>query len=68
MLVFGEAIATGRFNRSQIICTNTLYNYINLEFMDVKNTDLPMKLHINTKFNRVNKHKKSLVIAYHSIQ
>lgn len=28
--------------------------------MDVKNTDLPMKLHRNTKFTRLKKHKKKL--------
>ncbi|VYU26295.1 Uncharacterised protein [Clostridium paraputrificum] len=31
-----------------------------LGFMDVKNTDLPMKLHRNTKLARVKKHKKNL--------
>lgn len=56
----GEAIATGRLNSSQMVCTKTLYNYINLGFMDVKNTDLPMKLRRNIKFTRVKKHKKNL--------
>ena len=56
----GEAIATGRFNRSQMVCTKTLYNYIDLGFMDIKNTDLPMKLRRNTKLARVKKHKKKL--------
>ncbi|WP_156560982.1 IS30 family transposase [Clostridium paraputrificum] len=56
----GEAIATGRFNCSQMVCTKTLYNYIDLGFMDIKNTDLPMKLRRNTKLARVKKHKKKL--------
>ena len=56
----GEAIATGRFNRSQMVCTKTLYNYIDLGFMDVKNTDLPMKLRRNSKCTRIKKHKKKL--------
>ncbi len=43
-----------------MVCTKTLYNYIDLGFMDVKNTDLPMKLRRNTKLARVKKHKKKL--------
>ena len=38
----------------------TLYNYIDLGLLDIKNTDLPIKLRRNTKFNRVKKHKKNL--------
>lgn len=43
-----------------MVCTKTLYNYIDLWLLDVKNTDLPIKLHINTKNTIVKKHKKSL--------
>ncbi|VYU37435.1 Uncharacterised protein [Clostridium paraputrificum] len=43
-----------------MVCTKTLYNYIDLGFMDVKNTDLPMKLRRNTKCTRIKKHKKKL--------
>lgn len=56
----GEAIATGRFNLSQMVCTKTLYNHIYLGLLDIKNTDLPMKLRRNTKSTRVKKHKKKL--------
>ena len=56
----GEAIANGRFERSQMVCTKTLYNYIDLGLLVVKNTDLPIKLHRNTKSTRVKKHKKNL--------
>lgn len=37
--------------------------------MDVKNTDLPMKLRRNTKLTRVKKHKKKLdtIISQHPI-
>ncbi|MDC4246292.1 helix-turn-helix domain-containing protein, partial [Clostridium perfringens] len=45
----GEAIANGRFERYQMVCTKTLYNYIDLGLLDVKNTDLPIKLRRNTK-------------------
>ena len=51
----GEALASGRFKRSEIVCTKTLYNYIDLGLLyrswllAVKNTDLPQKLRRNTK-------------------
>ncbi|WP_160670681.1 IS30 family transposase [Clostridium sp. C8-1-8] len=56
----GEAIANGRFVRSQMVCTKTLYNYIDLGLLEVKNADLPMKLRRNTKSTRVKEHKKKL--------
>jgi IS30 family transposase len=56
----GEAIANGRFERSQMVCTKTLYNYIDLGLLAVRNTDLPIKLRRNTKSIRVKKHKKKL--------
>lgn len=56
----GEAIANGRFDRSQMVCTKTLYNYIDIGLLDIKNTDLPIKLRRNTKSTRVKKHKKNL--------
>lgn len=56
----GEAIANNKFERSQMVCTKTLYNYIDLGLLAVKNTDLPMKLRRNTKPTRVKKHKKKL--------
>ena len=56
----GEAIANGRFERSQMVCTKTLYNYIDLGLLDIKNTDLPIKLRRNTKLSKVKKHKKNL--------
>ncbi|EHJ02128.1 Integrase catalytic region [Clostridium sp. DL-VIII] len=56
----GEAIASGRFKRSQMICTKTLYNHIDIGLLDVKNTDLPMKLRRNTKPTRIKNHKKKL--------
>ena len=43
-----------------MVCTKTLYNYIDLGFMDIKNKDLPMKLRRNTKLSRVKKHKKKI--------
>lgn len=55
---FGEALETGRFMRSEMVCTKTLYNYIDLGLLAVKNADLPQKLRRNTKSVRVREHKK----------
>jgi IS30 family transposase len=44
----GEALANGRFQRSKMVCTKTLYNYIDLGLLAVENTDLPIKLRRNT--------------------
>ncbi|HEY5535657.1 MAG TPA: IS30 family transposase [Ignavibacteria bacterium] len=56
----GSSLKTGLFERSQIVCTKTLYNYIDLGLLNVKNIDLPIKLRRNTKPARVKKHKKIL--------
>lgn len=56
---FGEALESGRFPRSEMVCTKTLYNYIDLGLLAVKNADLPQKLRRNTKPTYVKEHKKS---------
>ena len=56
----GYALASGKFERSKMVCTKTLYNYIDLGLLDVFNADLPIKLRRNTKSYRVKKHKKNL--------
>lgn len=56
---FGEALETGRYLRSEMVCTKTLYNYIDLGLLAVTNADLPQKLRRNTKSTRVKEHKKS---------
>lgn len=54
----GEAIVNQLFNPSQMVCTKTLYNYIDLGLLEIRNVDLPMKLRRNTKpqRNRINRH------------
>jgi len=56
----GEALLSKRFERSEIVCAKTLYNYIDLGLLAIKNTDLPMKLRRSTKSVRVKKNKKIL--------
>lgn len=31
-------------SRSEMVCTKTLYNYIDLQLLEIRNSDLPMKL------------------------
>jgi len=50
----------GKVKRSEIVCTKTLYNYIDLGLLFVKNAGLPMKLRRNTKSTMVKRHKKKL--------
>jgi len=56
----GRALEHSQFDRSEMVCTKTLYNYIDLGLLEIKNVDLPLKLRRNTKPSRVKKHKKKL--------
>jgi IS30 family transposase len=56
----GEAIVSERYALSEMVCSKTLYNYIDLGLMAIKNTDLPQKLRRNTKKARVRKNKRKL--------
>ena len=37
----GRAIESGEFTREEIVCTKTLYNYVDAGLMKIKNIDLP---------------------------
>ena len=37
----GRALEEGSFDRSKILCTKTLYNYVDLGLLNIKNIDLP---------------------------
>lgn len=41
---FGRAVQSGLFSREEVVCTKTLYNYVDLGLMPIKNIDLPQKL------------------------
>ena len=56
----GKALETGKFRRDQIVCTKTLYNYVDNGLIGIKNIDLPEKLSRNTKKEKVRKHKRIL--------
>ncbi|WP_391116828.1 IS30 family transposase [Psychrobacillus sp. L3] len=42
------------------VCTKTLYNYIDMGLLGVRNIDLPMKTRLNTKKKRSRKNKRVL--------
>ena len=56
----GEALRNGTFARAEMVCTKTLYNYVDLGLLPIKNIDLPEKLHRNTKAKKVRENKKIL--------
>lgn len=55
----GRAVLDGKFTKEQIVCTKTLYRYVDLGFFDIKNHNLPEKLRRKTKkySSRINKKK-----------
>lgn len=56
----GAALKSGKFRRSEMVCTKTLYNYVDLGLLPIKNIDLPEKLSRNTKTEKVRKNKRNL--------
>ena len=57
---FGEASLNQQFKRSEMVCTKTLYNYVDLGLLTIRNCNLPLKLQRSTKQSRVRKNKKRL--------
>ena len=56
----GRAIADGTFQREETVCTKTLYRYVDLGLLPIKNIDLPEKLLRNTNQHKVRENKKNL--------
>ncbi|MBT9009688.1 IS30 family transposase, partial [Lactobacillus delbrueckii subsp. bulgaricus] len=54
----GYALAKGIFQKDQVVSTKTLYNYVDLSLMDIKNGDLPEKDKRNTKTRRARVNKR----------
>lgn len=55
-----RALKDGSFTREQIVCTKTLYNYVDLGLLRIKNLDLPEKLRRSPKKTRVRENKRVL--------
>lgn len=57
---YGKALESGTFPRSEMVCTKTLYNYVDLGLLPIKNIDLPEKLRRSTKAKIVRENRKVL--------
>lgn len=58
--VCGAASRFKVFQPQDMVCSKTLYNYIDLGFVRISNMDLPSKLTRRTKSSRIRKHKRIL--------
>jgi len=56
----GRALKEGLFTREQTVCTKTLYNYVDIGLIGIKNVDLPEKLRRHPKKERTRKNKRIL--------
>lgn len=56
----GYALHSGEFSREEIVCTKTLYNYVDIGFLPIKNIDLPEKLHRKKKSTKKRENKRIL--------
>ncbi|MDQ0219792.1 IS30 family transposase [Peribacillus cavernae] len=57
--VCGYAKLHGLFDDA-MVCTKTLYTYIDMGLLGVKNIDLPLKVRLNTKKKRIRQNKRVL--------
>ncbi len=57
---YGRALTSGAFQRREMVCTKTLYNYVDNGLLKMKNIDLPEKLRRNTKGKKARKNKRIL--------
>ena len=56
----GHAKANKKFPDTQMVCTKTLYNYVDLGLLKIKKMDLPEKLKRSPKKKRVRENKRKL--------
>ena len=54
----GYALQSGMFRREEIVCTKTLYNYVDMGFLPIKNIDLPEKLRRKKKSSKIRENKR----------
>ena len=56
----GEALTKHYFQREEMLCTKTVYNYIDKGLMKIRNHNLPEKISRTPKRERVRKNKREL--------
>ena len=49
-----------QYSKKENVCTRTLYRYVDLGLIPIKNIDLPEKLHRNTKSREIRENRKNL--------
>lgn len=57
-VIRGRALESGEFTEEEVLSTKTLYNYVDLGLLEIKNIDLPEKLRRRHKKANVRKNKK----------
>jgi IS30 family transposase len=57
---FGRALLEGKFPRTEMVCTKTLYNYVDQKLLPITNMELPEKLKRNNKIHRNLQNKRIL--------
>lgn len=58
--ICGAARRHKLFSNSEMVCTKTLYNYVDSGLLPISNIDLPLKVKRSTKPKRIKRHKKKL--------
>ena len=58
--ICGAAKLHNKFPKLEMVCTKTLYNYVNAGLLKINNIDLPLKLKRSSKAKRSKAHKKKL--------
>ncbi len=56
----GYAKANHLYTDKEMVCTKTLYNYVDLGLLNIKNIDLPEKLSRKTKIKKTRENKRKL--------
>lgn len=56
----GDALENSVFKREEMVCTKTLYNYVDAGLMKIKNIDLPEKVSRKQKHERVRINQRKL--------
>ena len=65
--IVGYAKENNLFSSDEMVCTKTLYNYVNLGLLPIKNIDLPEKLKRNTKSSNARKNRRYWVKALKNV-
>jgi len=58
--ICGASLIHNKFSKSEMVCTKTLYNYIDLGLLKISNIDLPLKVRRSSKSSRIKRNKKKL--------